>query len=250
MVNIPGAPTRIGEPHTCDPGLPIGLHLNLTAGCPVLPSEQVPHLVGAGGAFLPFEAFLRHLFDAPLLEIRAEINAQARLLIDCGVTFDHNDYHQHTLALNDSLFGLVVKLAEAYHVPVRQPVSRLLSSRFKFIDLSNLGKASREIGSVFMRNPHYVPRFLRQIYAFRHLRGEAAQLGAPDWFINAFFREPTLANFSNILRNLPAGLSELMFHPALDQEELYTKAEGYRAEPARELVVLLNRAEVDRQAFI
>jgi predicted glycoside hydrolase/deacetylase ChbG (UPF0249 family) len=183
--------------------MPIGLHLNLTAGRPVLPPEQVPHLVGASGAFLPFEAFLRHLFDAPLPEIRAEINAQARLLSDCGLTFDHIDYHQHTLALNASLFDLVVELAEAYHVPVRQPVSEILSSRFKFSDLPNQGKASREIRRTFARNPHCVPRFFRQIYAFRHSRGEAAQLGAPDWFINTFFREPTLANFPTSCAGFP-----------------------------------------------
>jgi hypothetical protein len=104
-----------------------------------------------------------------------------------------------------------------------------------------------------VRNPHSVPRFFQQLYAFRHLRGEAAQLGAPDWFINAFFREPTLANFSNILRLLPPGLSELVVHPALEHDELYTMEERYRAERASKLAVLLDpraRAEVDCQEIL
>ncbi len=251
MVNGPSAPKRIAAAHASDPDLPIGLHLNLTAGRPVLTAGLVPHLVGTEGAFHPVEALLPRLFDIPLGEIRAEIAAQARLLIDCGVRFDHIDYHQHILALNAPLFDLVADLAETYRVPVRQPF-KIISGRFRIADIANLGIILREMGNVFTRSPRTVARFLQQVLAYRQLKGSGARLDAPDCFINTFFRDPTLANFTAILRQLPPGLSELVVHPALEHQELYSMVEGYRAERARELKVLLDpraRAEVDRQAI-
>ncbi|HVP20582.1 MAG TPA: ChbG/HpnK family deacetylase [Anaerolineaceae bacterium] len=249
MVNLPGAPERIAAARARNPTLPIGLHLNLTAGRPVLQAERVPHLVRPDGTFLPYEAIFPRLSEIPIDEVRAEISAQAQILINCGVVFDHIDYHQHIMAMVLPLFEVVAELAEEYNVPVRQPVLKIVPGRFKVGGIDNLGIMLREIGGAFVRKPHRMTRFLSQIFAYRRLRNDAARLGAPDWFIGAFFNDPTLANFSAILRQLPSGLSEIMVHPALEHEELYTMDEGYRAERPRELAVLLDRrarAEVDR----
>ena len=131
IVNIPGAPERIAIAHAHNPTLPIGLHLNLTVGRPVLPARRVPHLVGPDGNFLPHEAILPRLSEIPLDEIRAEVAAQAELLVRCGVTFDHIDYHQHILALNSPLFEVVAELASAYRVPVRQPIIKIFPGRIQ-----------------------------------------------------------------------------------------------------------------------
>src|SRR5690606_7724277 len=45
MINMDGAPERVAAARRSCPELPIGLHLNITAGRPVLPPEKVPTLV-------------------------------------------------------------------------------------------------------------------------------------------------------------------------------------------------------------
>jgi len=249
MVNIPGAPERIVAAHASEPALPIGLHLNLTAGRPVLPAEKVPHLVRENGTFLPYESFLLRSSEIPLDEVRAEAAAQAEILIRCGVAFDHIDYHQHIFALSASFFGVVEELANEYRVPIRQPMVKVLSGRLLLHDRQNIGNTLKVIASTLHRNPRYIANLFRLIYTYQRGNRVAETLGAPDWFISAFFGDPTLAHFFDILRQLPPGLSELMVHPAMGTAELFTMEEGYRAERYRELSVLLDpraRAEIDR----
>jgi predicted glycoside hydrolase/deacetylase ChbG (UPF0249 family) len=253
MVNIPGAPDRIAIAHAHNPTLPIGLHLNLTVGRPVLPAARVPHLVGPDGGFLPHEAILPCLSEIPLEEIRAEVAAQAELLVRCGVPFDHIDYHHHILALNSPLFEVVAELASAYRVPVRQPIIKIIPGRPKVGRLDNKsGKMVKGMAAAFRQNPRRMLYFLSLFSSYPTLNMAAAKLGAPDWFIGAFFNNPTLANFKAILRQLPPGLSELVAHPAIEADELYTMEEEYRAERPRELAVLLDpraRVELDRLAI-
>ncbi len=252
MVNIPGAPERIAAAHASDPTLPIGLHLNIATGRPVLPAEQVPHLIGPDGYFLPVEAFLPRNHGIPMDEIRAEAVAQAELLIQSGVVFDHIDYHQHIFALNDTFFEVVAEMVEQYRVPIRQPIVKVLSGRFFFGDLRNVANVLKVMVGSLYRNPRYFVDLLPILSAYQRRGLIAERLGAPDWFISAFFGNPTLENFFAILRQLPPGLNELMVHPALEASELYTMEEDYRAERPRELAVLLDpraRAEIDRLAI-
>ncbi|HMD88600.1 MAG TPA: ChbG/HpnK family deacetylase [Anaerolineaceae bacterium] len=252
MVSIPGAPERVAIAHALEPTLPIGLHLNMTAGRPVLPAARVRHLVRPDGTFFPMEAVYPRLSEIPLDEVRAEATAQAELLLEWGVSFDHIDYHGHFMALSTPLFEIVVELACKYHVPVRQPILKIVPGRFMIGSLNSLGDTLRLIPSIFLQYPRYPMRFLHEFKSHRQLRQVAAKLGSPDWFISAFFADPTLGNFSAILHQLPPGLSELMVHPALEAPELYTMDEGYRAERPKELGVLLNpraRLEVERLAI-
>lgn len=252
MVNISGAPKRIAAAHASQPDLPIGLHINLTAGRPVLPPQQIPHLVDSNGVFLSYQTILPYLTEIPLDEIRSEVFAQAWLLNQCGIAFDHIDYHQHILALSPSLFEVAVELGSANHVPVRQPILKIVPGRYKVSGIHNFNKIVKGMVRAFWRNPQSMARFLALIYSYRHLNLAAARIDTPDWFISAFFSDPTLENFCAILRQLPPGLSELVTHPALNAAELYTMEEDYRAERPLELAVLLDpraRAEVVRQGI-
>lgn len=251
MVNIDGSPERIAAAHLAEPGLPIGLHLNLTSGRPVLPADQVPHLVRPDGRFFPFEELLVRISDIPLEEVRREARAQAERLRASGGAFDHIDYHQQVMALSNAYFEIVVELAREYCVPVRQPALAPVRGRLK---ASRLGSLSRVLGFVVsgsLRHPIRMLHFFSQINSVQR-KQLAASLGSTDWFVGAFFEDPTLENFATILRQLPAGLSEMMSHPALDAPELYSMPENYRSARPCELAVLLDprsRAEVDRLAI-
>ncbi len=105
------------------PGLGVGLHLNLTDGPPVLPSDQVRSLVDDKGTFLGYRAFTLRLLSgrASRDEIRAEIAAQILRAEAAGLTLGHLDGHRHVHLL-PVLFDLVAEAAVKAGIPyVRCP---------------------------------------------------------------------------------------------------------------------------------
>lgn len=248
MMNIDGAPERVAEAHRSEPSLPIGLHLNLTAGRPVLPHTQIPHLTDPHGSFYPFEDLLLRLADIPPEEARAELFAQARLLLETGVQFDHIDCHQQVMAMYNPFIEIVVDLARKFQVPVRQPSLAPVRGRLSSEKLSSLSEVAGFVLRTGLHHPKRMMHFLRYLDP-RWRKQAAAGVGTTDWFVGAFFGDPTPGNFSAILRQLRPGTSELMTHPAIAADELYHMEEAYRSERVRELEVLLDpraRAEVKR----
>jgi hypothetical protein len=71
QVNLPGASERIRAAHAAYPGLPIGLHLDITEGKPVLPADQVPSLVDESGNFYSSDEITTHLTEISLALLRA-----------------------------------------------------------------------------------------------------------------------------------------------------------------------------------
>ncbi|MHB9112201.1 MAG: carbohydrate deacetylase [Thermoleophilia bacterium] len=80
-----------------NPGLGVGLHLNLTSGAPMMPRESVPSLVGSDGAFPGLMAALWRLTSgrARTHELEDEITAQIERLIKLGIRPTHIDSHHH-----------------------------------------------------------------------------------------------------------------------------------------------------------
>jgi predicted glycoside hydrolase/deacetylase ChbG (UPF0249 family) len=250
MVNLPGAPARIAAAHAAEPRLPIGLHLNLTIGRPVLPPSQIPNLVTADGRFLPHEELLPRLPSIPLEQIRAELNAQASLLNECGLAFDHIDCHQHFVAFSKPIFGLIAELAVEYSVPVRQPAMKAMPGDLNFSRLDGAGGKIGRAARGFLRQPKSLIAYAQQMDWMQAEKPIADRLGSTDWFISSFYGNPTLANLRSILQHLPAGSSEMVVHPALDAPEIHTMEEEYRTERLREFAVLTSpeaRAEIVRQ---
>jgi predicted glycoside hydrolase/deacetylase ChbG (UPF0249 family) len=79
------------------PGLGIGLHLNLTAGLPVLSAGQVPSLVNRNGVFPGKGQMLRRLTTGRVRtrDLLAEIEAQIARCRVLGVEPTHVDSHHH-----------------------------------------------------------------------------------------------------------------------------------------------------------
>jgi len=79
------------------PNLGIGIHLNLCAGRPTLPTCEVCTLIDQHGNFLSPQLLARKLwrFQVSGAEIEAEFRAQIRWLKDRGVTPLHADSHLH-----------------------------------------------------------------------------------------------------------------------------------------------------------
>lgn len=237
IVNFPGAIERIAQAHQEHPQLPIGLHLNITEGTPVTPGGQIPTLVDAKGQFYNNKQLLARLEAIDLEELRAELFAQARLL-STVVTFDHIDYHHHTLALYKPFFEIALDLASFYQVPVRQPVPE---SVLHLIKSGSRGSAPLNLWNMIkfsITSPRLAAKmfdllspnsFKPQVKLLRE-----SGLGAPEWFIGAFYSQAKTEYLINVFKQLPDGVSELMVHPGTDY--------GYMEDRAGELAALTDPA--------
>lgn len=244
MINIEGAPERVAAAHVAFPDLPIGLHLNITTGRPVLPPEKLPTLVDENGQFYTDESIIEHLADISADELRAELHAQAELLVASGVQFDHIDYHQHMLALYTPFYPLVLELAQEYDVPVRNPVPESVYRQVKLESGSGSAAAMQEMMKLGIQHPILTLRLMPLMTpaAFKEQAAalDAEAIGTSNWFVDAFYGNASVDNFVSILRQLPPGVSEMMVHPALVDDQLLTLADDYGEERADELTVLLD----------
>ena len=94
-------------------GLPVGIHLTLADGRPVLPPERVPDLVDADGMFrtgLWGLAVRLALSPQTLQQARAECEAQMAAFLATGLTLDHINAHHH-FHLHPTVLAIVMDLA-------------------------------------------------------------------------------------------------------------------------------------------
>lgn len=219
MINIEGAPQRVAAAHGANPEMPIGLHLNITTGQPVLPPNKVRTLVDANGNFYTSDTISAHLAEISVDELRAELRAQAELMLASGVRFDHIDYHEGTVVFFTPFFQVVTELAKEYGVPVRQPVPESIYRRVKLAKSGAGSEVMRKMIRFALRHP------IRAFGLMRHMnpsafRARAALLDsdgipAPNWFLEAYIGNASVENFISMLQQLPPGVSEVPVHPGL-----------------------------------
>lgn len=97
------------------PGLSVGLHFNLTLGCPVTPPRSVPTLVDAQGRF---HGDLKQLATADPLDITRELYNQYNRLCRSGIAPSHVDGHQGIHAL-DNILAVLLDFAARLGLPLR-----------------------------------------------------------------------------------------------------------------------------------
>ncbi len=198
MANLPGAAPAVALARE-NPGLGIGLHLNLTAGRPLM---SCPTLTGAGGRFLPISMLLVRLAVLPgaRREAWAELGAQAERLCSLGVRPDHLDSHHH-FHLFPPLRRLALSLAAELGLPMRLPVERL--GAWDWVGDLEAGLASF-VAWRLRRNSFY-SRTADQTLGLRlHRSG---------------FDGPALMR---VLASVPEGVTELICHPGYVDDELLT----------------------------
>lgn len=121
LTNMPHSQDAIDGLHSY-PDLNVGVHLNLTKGCPLSPPEQIPTLVGSAGGFWPTKAFYVRAATGRInrAEAEAELRMQIEHLLANGLFPTHLDSHSHWHML-PHLKKLVFRLAKRYRIPgVRQ----------------------------------------------------------------------------------------------------------------------------------
>jgi predicted glycoside hydrolase/deacetylase ChbG (UPF0249 family) len=175
-------------------GADLGVHLTLTSEWnsykwgPVMRRDAVPSLVDERGyLWQQVEQVYAH---ARLDEAEAELRAQIEKAYAAGIDVTHLDSHMGTLHLRADYHEIYVRLANEYRLPIRLASRRL------------------------MRADHGMSAILDQI--------DASGIVTPDHLV--FEGPPTVAEteryWTELIRGLKVGVTEILCHPALAREEL------------------------------
>jgi chitin disaccharide deacetylase len=195
------------------PTLSVGVHLTLVGEKPLADREEIPSLVTPMGELLSnYGSFALYssMGRMRLAEVEIELRRQIEAVAESGLTITHFNSHQHLHAL-PKVFDLVVRLACEFGVPyVRLPRDRW--------PRGHAGLARRlAVGAL---------RVLASRAKSRLRPGTSVVTNDSTVGIAAAGR----LNRKRMLEVLPLvrGLTELVCHPGLDDEELgRTRGWGY-----------------------
>ena len=198
------------------PSLDIGVHLTLTEEQPLLPAMAIPSLVGGASRFHRHVTNFAKRYALGKIrreEVRLELEAQLRKVLDSGLPVSHMDSHQHVHIL-PGVFAVVAGLARKYRIPaVRVPHERLSWKLFR--QASSLTRALQ----------------LLVLNVLSHKASVASPLTHRTGHFAGFIfgGNLNLQSLRFLLRHLPgSGTCELMCHPGLDDPQSQYKHWGYQ----------------------
>ena len=169
------------------PEIPFGIHLTVISDWvdyrwgPVTSREKVPSLIDKAGYFYNFEQMPQFLAQVRLDQLEMEWGAQIEAVLAAGLTPTHLDWHALRIGGRADIFDLMLRLARDY------------------------GLALRVAGR----------SWIEQV--------QSQSLPTNDYdFLDSYLLDPIgkSARYAQLLRELPAGLSEWAVHPGLDTPEL------------------------------
>jgi chitin disaccharide deacetylase len=175
-----------------NPGADLGVHLTLTAEwdaykwAPVSQRHAVPSLVDERGYL--WQTVPQVYEHARLDEAEAELRAQIEKALGAGIDVTHFDSHMGTLQLRADYHEIYARLAAEYRVPIR------LASRTMMRE---------QMGAI-----------LDQL--------DADGVVTPDHLVfhGPARVEETESYWTNLIRSLYPGVTEILCHPALARDEL------------------------------
>lgn len=200
------------------PTLKVGLHLVLVEGHSVLPPDEIPDLVDTEGEFSTdlvkagFKYFLR---PGIRKQLEAEIRAQFRAFCNTGLALDHVNAHNH-LHLHPTLLGLIIKVGREFDL--------------KAVRLPNEPAVPAWRASGKKLGPKLISRFFLfpWLAITKRMLHRAGIRHNDTLFGMADSGAMSLDLILGFIRNLPAGITELHFHPATKRcPEIDTTMAGY-----------------------
>jgi hopanoid biosynthesis associated protein HpnK len=199
MVAAPAAADAVRRAKNL-PGLKVGLHLVLVDGDSVLGHARLPHITTPDGRFPRNQAALgvKYFFSrAARRELAAETRAQFAAYAATGLKLHHADAHKH-MHLHPTIGRLMIGIGREFglariRVPAEPP---------------GVLKACGETPSLADHALYHWSRLLRA-------QARRAGLAAADHVFGIKWSgHMTTARIRMLLENLPAGSSEIYFHPA------------------------------------
>ena len=169
------------------PEFPFGIHLTVISDWvdyrwgPLTSKAKVPSLINELGYFYNFERMPEFLAQVRLDELEIEFRAQIEAVLAAGLKPTHLDWHSLRISGRTDIPAVMLKLAREY------------------------GLALRVAGESWIE------------------RVQSQGLPSSDYdFLDSYLLDPVekSARYAQMLRELPAGLSEWAVHPGLDTPEL------------------------------
>jgi chitin disaccharide deacetylase len=206
MVTAPAARDAVARAKRL-PRLGVGLHLVLVDGRPALPPEKVPELVGSDGRFAgdPWRMGVKIYCNAAARQqVESEIRAQLLAFWRTGLPLDHVNGHHH-FHLHPTVQEILLKLAPQFDIrAIRVPREPPLL-------------AWRATGKGLLRRLGVWLVHARRTARMRE-RLRAAGIGTNDWLLGlGDSGHMSAERLRGYLANLPDGVSELYFHPAVER---------------------------------
>lgn len=115
MINMDGS--KLAVELAREYNIPVGLHLVLSKGTPILPSQEVKTLIDQGGEFNPTNKSIWENMD--LTEVKSELKAQVKKFLETGLKLTHLDSHHHVHRFGPIL-DITMDIAKRLSVPLRQ----------------------------------------------------------------------------------------------------------------------------------
>jgi chitin disaccharide deacetylase len=204
-----------------NPELGVGVHLNLSDGLPIAPTNEISSLLGARGELHEGpEALLLRIAGrgVKLDEIECEWDAQIKKIVRAGIEPTHLDGHKHVHML-PGLYDVALRLAKKYAI--------------RAIRISHEESTLRSALSAGKKQKTGV--------VLKHARdmAERAGISTADYFCGiAQTGELTREGVEHFLEVLPEGTTELMCHPGYSDDELSQTATRLQASRQTELDIL------------
>jgi chitin disaccharide deacetylase len=169
------------------PEIPFGVHLTVISEWadyrwgPVTPREKVPSLLDKAGYFYNFEHMPEFLAQVRLDQLEMEFRAQIEAVLAAGLKPTHLDWHALRIGGRVDIFEVMLRLAREYGLALR------VAGRSWIEKVQSQGLPSNDYD-----------------------------------FLDSYLLDPVdkSARYAQMLRELPAGLSEWAVHPGLDNAEL------------------------------
>ncbi len=197
-----------------NPTLDLGVHLTLVEERPLSRPEDVPSLVDGEGRMPPnFRAFVARWLSGRIraADVRRELSAQVRRVLDAGLRPTHLDSHQHVHAL-PGVWGVAAGLAREHGIRfLRLP---------RFDTLRGEGPPA---AGLFRAGANLLSRWHR-------LRWPPGVERPPALRGGSLSGRMTTARLLALLEGLGPGFHEVLVHPGRDDPDLtarYSRWGGY-----------------------
>ena len=241
MVGAPAAADAVARARAL-PSLAVGLHLALVEAKPILPPEEVSHLVDGRGFFRnDMAAAGATMFFNPAArrQLAAEIAAQFEAFAATGLLLDHVNAHKH-FQLHPTIAGLMLKIGARHGLrAARVPV-----------------EPDAVLRAIEPDTPRPLIAPLDLMARALQARFRAAGVITPDHVFGLRWSGAmTTPRMAGLIARLPRGLTEIYLHPAA-RDNYPGSAPGYRyadelsALVAPEVAIRLRRSNIRRGGFL
>jgi hopanoid biosynthesis associated protein HpnK len=231
-----------------NPGLAVGLHVTCVDGQAVLSPSEIPHVADKNGNFPidPAAAGLRYFFcRSARRELFNEIGSQFEKFSRSGLRFSHVDSHCH-LHVHPVILDAIIKFCGKYRVKrLRVPADSFFTALpFLPSPFSSAGYAL-----IFKLLTRSMKRRLRR-------RGFIFPNRVYGNFLTGKMSPECV---TTVLKDLPRGISEIYFHPALPSPSIPGEKANMLGGPAearqrfKELSILIDpdlRSKIDQLGIV